>query len=68
VPDDQPQLVKSADAARALGVGRTTLWRWEQAGVIRPAIRTVGGQARWNLDELRRQLAAVREGPAAERP
>jgi predicted site-specific integrase-resolvase len=62
------RLVRSAEAARALGVTTTTLWRWRRAGVVRPATITHGGQARWNLEELRRQLAAAKDGAAAPEP
>jgi transposase-like protein len=49
-------LIRTAEAARALGVVPSTLYRWERAGIVRPAMRTAGGQARWRLDELREQL------------
>jgi 8-oxo-dGTP pyrophosphatase MutT (NUDIX family) len=53
----------STDAARALGISRQTLWRWQQAGDIRPAWVTPKGHARWNLDDLRRQLSLQEESP-----
>lgn len=52
---DRPY-VTSVDAAKALGVGRTTLWRWQRDGFIAPAWTTPKGHARWDLDDLRRQL------------
>lgn len=61
---DGPTLVSSGDAARHVGVSRSTLNRWIDAGVITPARRTVGGQYRWDLDELDRQLAALERGDA----
>lgn len=48
--------VTSAEAARALDIGRTTLWRWQSKGEITPAWTTPKGHARWDLDDLRRQL------------
>lgn len=48
--------MRSSEAARALGVSRETLWRWQQAGAVRPLYTTPGGQARWDLQQLRRQL------------
>src|SRR5436305_4878496 len=62
---DRP--VSTGRAAAALGVDRATLWRWQQAGSVVPAFVTPGGQARWNLDALRRQLAAL-GGPAMSEP
>jgi DNA-binding transcriptional MerR regulator len=52
---DRP-LVRTAEAARALSIDPSTLSRWAKAGIVKPAIRTAGGQARWDLDELRRQV------------
>jgi 8-oxo-dGTP pyrophosphatase MutT (NUDIX family) len=48
--------VTSHEAAKAIGVGLSTLQAWAQRGVITPAWRTPGGQARWDVADLRRQL------------
>ena len=48
--------VTSRVAAEQIGVGLSTLQRWAAAGQVTPAWRTPGGQARWDLDDLRRQL------------
>lgn len=50
-------LLSTGDAARALGIDRTTLARWATAGIVSPASRTAGGHLRWNLATLREQLA-----------
>jgi hypothetical protein len=50
------QLITTSAAAKAIGVGVSTLQRWTSEGVVTPAWRTPGGQARWDLDDLRRQL------------
>jgi len=66
---EERRLITTGKAARALGIDPATLWRWYQAGTIRPAWVTPGGHARWDLDDLRRQLglgAEAREGPAVE--
>jgi predicted site-specific integrase-resolvase len=56
-------LVPTGDAAKALGISRGTLVRWWQAGDVTPALVTVGGQARWDVEDLRRQLKALRLPP-----
>lgn len=50
------RLVSTGEAARHLGVDRSTLGRWVAAGVVTPTRRTIGGQYRWDLDELDRQI------------
>jgi 8-oxo-dGTP pyrophosphatase MutT (NUDIX family) len=65
-----PYLTSKA-AAEALGIGRSTLYRWADAGYITPAIITPAGHPRWDLDDLRRQLqnpAHVRDLPATGEP
>jgi hypothetical protein len=52
------QLVPTGAAAKALGVDPATLYRWWQQGSVEPATVTLGGHARWDLDELRAQLKA----------
>ena len=52
------RLVGTGEAARYLGVDRSTLGRWVAAGIVTPARRTAGGQYRWDLGELDRQLEA----------
>jgi excisionase family DNA binding protein len=54
-------MLTTGEAARAVGVSRSTLARWHQEGVVKPAIVTVGGHARWFLDDLRAQIIAIRE-------
>jgi excisionase family DNA binding protein len=49
--------VTTREAAKAIGVGHMTLLRWMKAGQVTAAARTPGGQYRWDLDDLRRQLA-----------
>ena len=51
-------------AAEALGVAVSTLQAWAAKGIVKPAWRTPGGHARWDLADLERQLdmPSTREG------
>ena len=53
--------MRTADAARALSVNPSTLQRWAQQGLVTPKMRTAGGQARWDLDDLREQVRQLAE-------
>ncbi|MBW0114938.1 helix-turn-helix domain-containing protein [Pseudonocardia abyssalis] len=55
------RLLRTSEVATALGVDRSTVYRWMQAGVISPEVTTHGGQARFDLDTVRMQLAAASE-------
>jgi len=59
---DERKLVNTSQAARALDVHPSTIWRWQKRGEIKPAWITPGKQARWDLDELRDQLGIHRRG------
>ena len=50
------QYVTTAEAARRIGVGVSTLQRWAAQDLVTPAWRTPGGQARWDVDDLKAQL------------
>lgn len=58
------RLVTTAEAARLLGVSRSTVQRYAKAGLLRPAHVLPSGHLRWDLDDLRRQLREVRQRPA----
>jgi predicted site-specific integrase-resolvase len=49
-------LVPTGVAAKAIGVDRGTLVRWWQAGIVEPAFVTPGKHARWDIEDLKRQL------------
>lgn len=55
------ELVRTAEAARAVGVSAATLRRWARAGLVVPATQTLGGQDRWDVDALRRQVTEANE-------
>jgi 8-oxo-dGTP pyrophosphatase MutT (NUDIX family) len=63
---DQPRPVTTGVAARALGVDEATLWRWAQQGQVTPLLRTPGGHLRWDIDQLRRQLAYNQKAAAPQ--
>ncbi len=52
------RLLTTAEAAKAIGVSARSLSRWASERKLRPALRTPGGQARWDLAELKKQLQA----------
>jgi predicted site-specific integrase-resolvase len=49
-------LVSTGEAAKVIGVGRATLARWWADGLVTPALVTAGGHARWDVEDLKRQL------------
>jgi predicted site-specific integrase-resolvase len=56
-------LVPTEVAAKAIGVSRRSLVRWWKAGTVTPALVTPGGHARWDVEDLKRQLREQRKGP-----
>lgn len=54
-------LMTTGEAAKALGIGRATLARWWADKKVAPTFITAGGHARWDLEDLRRQVAAWRD-------
>jgi DNA-binding transcriptional MerR regulator len=55
------RLVSTGEAAKAIGVGRATLARWWADGLVTPALVTAGGHARWDVEDLKRQLRDKRK-------
>lgn len=55
------RLVPTGDAAREVGVDRSTLVRWWQAGLVAPDEVTAGGHGRWDVLQLRAALRALRQ-------
>jgi hypothetical protein len=52
----------SRQAAEQIGVAVSTLQSWAAQGLVTPAWRTPGGQARWDLADLKRQLDMPSDG------
>lgn len=53
-------LVPTGVAAKAIGVGHSTLARWWKDGTVVPTLVTPGNHARWDVEDLREQLRAQR--------
>jgi excisionase family DNA binding protein len=55
-----PELLTTAQAAQQLGVSRRTLARYAERGQLAPTLVLPSGHLRWNLEDVRRQLRALR--------
>ncbi|MGH3587208.1 MAG: helix-turn-helix domain-containing protein [Pseudonocardia sp.] len=55
------QVLSSGELAKLLGVSRRTITRWASDGMITPAVTLVGGQHRWDPDDVKRQLRELRQ-------
>jgi excisionase family DNA binding protein len=51
----------TGEVAEALNVDPTTIQRWVHRYGIKPSFITAGGHFRWDMDDLKRQLLALRE-------
>jgi hypothetical protein len=54
--------IPTTKAAAALGIPRTKLYRWWTHGLVEPSLVTIGGHARWDLEDLKRQIGEFQEG------
>lgn len=59
MPDEK--LLTTAQAAGYLGIDRRTLARYVREGHLRPSLTLPSGHHRWDLDDVRAQLRALRE-------
>lgn len=55
------RLLKTSELAKALNVSARTLQRWRNEGWITPEFVTMGGQARWIEEDVRRQVREAQE-------
>lgn len=53
------RMVSSGRAAAELGVHQRTLWAWVTKGLVAPHAKTAGGQMRWDLERLQREIEAL---------
>ncbi len=56
---DRKGLIGTMAAAEAVQMPRTTFWRAYRRGQLVPAAMTPGGQPRWDLADLQRQVTAL---------
>jgi len=50
------QLISDLEAAKLLGCGRSTLWRWAANGTI-PKPLKIGGMSRWKYSDFEAIIA-----------
>jgi excisionase family DNA binding protein len=54
------RLISTGEVARAVGLSRQTIQRYQREGLLTPVFVTTGGHARWKLDEVMNQLRQLR--------
>lgn len=64
--EDPGELLTTAQAAKFLGINRTTLGRYARDGILTPTVVLPSGHLRWNLDDLRRQMRNLRQSGRGE--
>lgn len=52
----RPKLLTSSQLADELGLSRRSISRYVSAGILVPELYTPGGQARFDLEDSKRQL------------
>jgi excisionase family DNA binding protein len=63
-PDPDDDLLTPREVAQICGVSAVTVGRWARDGVLKPAMRTPGGQRRFRRADVR----ALHEAQSAGRP
>ncbi|OZM82995.1 MerR family DNA-binding transcriptional regulator [Pseudonocardia sp. MH-G8] len=53
----------TAELAAELGVSARLIQQYRQEGTLVPTLETPKGHARWDLDDVREQLRALRKRP-----
>ena len=59
-----PKAFRAKDVAAYLGVGVSTVWRWQREGILPPGVRLTPRCTVWRLEDIEALLAG-RETPAA---
>ena len=60
---DMDRLLRATDVVRVTGKHRTTIYRWEIAGLFPPPIRKAGRVIGWRKSDIERWLAVDADGP-----
>jgi predicted DNA-binding transcriptional regulator AlpA len=55
--DITPELLRPAEAARLIGCGVRSLWRWSRSGAAPAPVRIGGTTVRYRASELREWIA-----------
>jgi DNA-binding transcriptional MerR regulator len=55
------RLLTSGELARELSISPRTVARYARDGLLKPAETTVGGHHRWDLEDVRKQMADLRD-------
>ena len=63
---EAPRFLRAAQAAKILGVGRSTLWRWAQMGILPRPAKLSSRVSVWNLADLEKFVEARKGGNHAE--
>lgn len=53
------RLLTSGELADELGLSRRAISDYAKNGLITPALRTPGGQYRWNLEDVKAEMEAL---------
>jgi hypothetical protein len=61
------KLLTTGQVAAELGVTRGTILKWMKAGIVTAESETAGGQQRWELATVQRQISEHRAKRAADR-
>jgi hypothetical protein len=60
-PKPRRRLLLTSELAAELGVSARLIQQYRQEGILTPTMETPKGHARWDLDDVREQLKALRK-------
>jgi DNA-binding transcriptional MerR regulator len=59
----EERLITTGEVARAVGLSRQTIQRYQREGLLTPVFVTTGGHARWRLPDVLDELKKLRTRP-----